>query len=117
MPWKATTVGFTPRKVARGGGLGPGEPRVAAEDLHRFAVRAQLVDDIGHRGVLAMAFDVDQEDVLPMSRSFGARFDARKVETFTVEDLEHAAKSAAGARVGERESERGLVGPGAWSVL
>ena len=35
-----------------------------------------------------MPFDVDEKDVLPRCRAFGAGLDAREVDAFFVEDFE-----------------------------
>ena len=89
---------------------------VAAEDLEHPRAGPDPVEGPGHVGVLAVAVDVHQEDVLPEHGLGGARLELGHVDLL-VGELEQGADQGARPVLGEAEAEAGLVVAGGRRVV
>ena len=94
--------------------LGPG--RVRAEDLEEVRLLLHGGERLGDERVVAVAFDIDEEDVDAEIRAGGARFDLREVDR-AVGELVQDADERAGTVVRDAERERRLVVAGGRGAL
>src|SRR5688572_25240893 len=64
--------------------------RITPQPLHQRALPVKRLEGGLHRGVLIVAGDVEEEDVVPWTQAARTRLDAREVELALVEGLQRA---------------------------
>jgi hypothetical protein len=91
------------RTLFRGVGIG-------AEQFHERAVLAQFLESIGDFVILAMAAEIDVEDVFPVLLFRGARLDFRHVDFELVEGLQGADEGTGFVLDGEKNGSAVVAG-------